>query len=292
MQHRKTKPKSFLKRWVLGDFSFQRLGRSALIIYACVCLYAWFFADTRIFFPGTANYSDSAEILKLTTTDGVRISALYLPSPRSSRYPQGVAQQTILYSHGNAGDLGDFRPLLIKLQQAGFSVFAYDYRGYGTSEGKPSESGSYRDIDAAYAYLTQTLRIPPQQIIAHGQSLGGAITIDLASRQPVGGLILESTFVSAFRVLLPFPFLPFEKFHSMGKLPKVNCPVLVIHGTQDPTIPFWHGEKLYAIAPQPKQFLWVEGADHENLREVAGDRYTQAIQAFAQSILYPPNVQK
>jgi hypothetical protein len=278
MQHRPRKPKSFLQRWVLGDFSLKRIGRSALIIYACVCLYAFFFADSRIFLPPPSSYSDSAEILKLTTTDGVKLSALYLPNP--------AAQQTILYSHGNASDLGDHRPNLIALQKAGFSVFAYDYRGYGTSEGKPSESGSYRDIDAAYAYLTQTLRIPPQQIIAHGQSLGGAITIDLASRQPVGGLVLESTFMSAFRVLLPFPFLPFEKFHSMGKLSKVNCPVLVIHGTQDPTIPFWHGEKLYAIAPLPKRFLWVEGADHENLVEVAGDRYFQAIQAFAETISY------
>jgi abhydrolase domain-containing protein 17 len=284
MRHSHTKPKSFLKRWVLGDFSWQRIGRSALIIYACVCLYAFFFADSRIFLPPPSSYSNSAEILKLTTTDGVKLSALYLPNPG--------APHTLLYSHGNASDLGDHRPNLIALQQAGFSVFAYDYRGYGTSEGKPSEAGSYRDIDAAYAYLTQTLRIPPQQIIAYGQSLGGAITIDLAARQPLGGLILESTFISAFRVLLPFPFLPFEKFHSMGKLPKVTCPVLVIHGTQDPTIPFWHGEKLYAIAPQPKQFLWVEGADHENLVEVAGDRYFQAIQAFAQSIVYPPNVQK
>jgi abhydrolase domain-containing protein 17 len=284
MQHRPRKPKSFLQRWVIGDFSLKRLGRSALIIYACVCLYAFFFADSRIFLPPPSSYSDSAEILKLTTTDGVKLSALYLPNP--------AAQQTILYSHGNASDLGDHRPNLTALQKAGFSVFAYDYRGYGTSEGKPSESGSYRDIDAAYAYLTQTLRIPPQQIIAHGQSLGGAITIDLAARQPVGGLVLESTFTSAFRVLLPFPFLPFEKFHSMGKLPEINCPVLVIHGTQDPTIPFWHGEKLYGIAPQPKRFLWVEGADHENLVEVAGDRYFQAIRAFAQSIVYPPNVQK
>jgi abhydrolase domain-containing protein 17 len=278
MRHHQTKPKSFLKRYVLGDFSLKRIVRSALIVYTCVCLYAFFFADSRIFLPPPASYTDSAEILKLTTTDGVKLSALYLPNP--------AAQQTILYSHGNASDIGDHRPNLNALQSAGFSVFAYDYRGYGTSEGKPSEAGSYRDIDVAYAYLTQTLGIPSQQIIAHGQSLGGAITIDLASRQPLGGVILESTFISAFRVLLPFPFLPFEKFHSMGKLPQVNCPVLVIHGTQDPTIPFWHGKKLYAIAPSPKQFLWVEGADHENLAEVAGDRYPQAIQAFAQAIGY------
>jgi abhydrolase domain-containing protein 17 len=267
-----TRPKTFLKRWILGEFSFKRVVRSAIAIYACVCLYAWFFADSRIFLPPTPSYSDSREILKFKTSDGVKLSALYLPNLK--------ATQTILFSHGNGDDLGQIRPLLTALQTSGFSVFAYDYRGYGTSGGRPTEQGSYRDVEAAYDYVTKTLHVPPQNIIGHGRSLGGAITLELAAHHPLGGLILESTFVSAFRVLAPFPFLPFEKFHSIGKLARVHSPVLVMHGTNDQTIPLWHGQKIYNLLQQPKQFLWVEGGDHNDLLDIAGTQYLQKIQAF------------
>jgi abhydrolase domain-containing protein 17 len=277
MRQSKAKPKSFLKRWILGEFSLKRIVRSAIAIYACVCLYAWFFADSRIFLPPAPSYSDSGDILKLKTTDGLQISALSLPNPK--------ATQTILFSHGNGEDLGEIRPLLNALQTAGFSVFAYDYRGYGTSEGKPTEQGSYRDMEAAYDYVTKTLHVPTQNIIGQGRSLGGAITIDLAAHHAIGGLILESTFISAFRVLVPFPFLPFEKFHSIGKLSQVHCLVLVIHGTQDQTIPLWQGQKIYDLVQQPKQFLWVEGADHNDLADVAGTQYLQKIQEFGKAIL-------
>jgi abhydrolase domain-containing protein 17 len=275
-RQRPTRSKTFLKRWVLGEFSWKRLGRSAIAIYACVVLYAWFFADGRIFLPPTPTYTDTQEILKLKTQDGLEISALYLPNTK--------ATQTILFSHGNGDDLGQLRPFLAALQTSGFSVLAYDYRGYGTSQGRPSEQGSYRDVTAAYEYLTQTLQVPPQQIIGHGRSLGGAITIELAAHHPLGGLILESTFVSAFRVLVPFPFLPFEKFHSIGKLPRISCPTLVIHGTSDRTIPLWHGQMIYQKLRSSKQFLWVNGADHNDVLDVAGSQYLQKIQDFGKAL--------
>jgi abhydrolase domain-containing protein 17 len=276
MGQQRTKSQSFLKRWVIGEFSWKRLVRSAVVIYAGVCLYALFFADSKIFLPPPASYPPSAEIRSIVSGH-TRLAALYLPNPK--------AQYTILYSHGNAEDLGQIRPILELIRQSGFSVYAYDYRGYGLSEGKPSERHSYRDVDAAYTDLVHHLHTPPQQIIAHGRSLGGAIAIDLAAHHPLGGLIVESTFISGFRVLLPFQFLPFEKFHSMGKLDRIHCPVLVMHGKSDRTIPFWHGETLYKTIRQTKQFLWVEGAEHDDLVGVAGDRYTQALKRFVGAIV-------
>ncbi len=100
-------------------------------------------------------------------------------------------------------------------------------------QGKPSEGNAYRDIDTAYNYLTQTLRIPSERIIVYGRSVGGGSAVDLAGREALGGLILESSFTSAFRVIVPFPILPFDKFANIDKIERVNCPVLVIHGKAD-----------------------------------------------------------
>ncbi|MCU0566703.1 MAG: alpha/beta hydrolase [Oculatellaceae cyanobacterium Prado106] len=266
----------FVRQWVLGEWSVMRLGRSLLIIYACICLYVFFFADQQIFLPPPASYGRSPEILQLETTDRVKIAAVYLPNP--------AARYTLLYSHGNAEDLGLIRPLLKEMRAAGFAVMAYDYRGYGLSQGRPSEAGSYRDIAAVYQYLRETLRVPSEQIVVVGRSLGGAISTHLVAQQPVAGLVLESTFTKAFRVILPFPIFPFEKFPSIDRLKSIRCPLLMIHGTDDRTIPLWHGQALYDAAAEPKQFWWVEGADHNDLTLVAGAEYFQKLREFVGSL--------
>ncbi|HEV2905322.1 MAG TPA: alpha/beta hydrolase, partial [Pyrinomonadaceae bacterium] len=140
------------------------------------------------------------------------------------------------------------------------------------------------DIDAAYDYLTQVLKIPPDRIIAHGRSLGGAVAIDLASRKPLSGLIVESSFVSAFRVVTGYRIFPFDKFRNADKIKQVRCPLLIIHGRQDEVIPFWHGEQLFGIANNPKTNLWVDGAGHNNLKIVAGAEYARALKAFTDSL--------
>ena len=272
--------KKTLNRILWGEFSLKRMISSFIFVYGCLCLFAYFYADRMIFLPQPSTYEDSPEILKLTTADGVQISALYLPNPK--------AKYTLLYSHGNAEDLGYGLPALKSLQEMGFSVFGYDYRGYGTSQGTPSEGNVYRDIDAAYNYLTQHLGISPNRIIAYGHSLGGGLAVDLASRKPIGGLIVENTFISAFRVVTHIPIVPFDKFVNIDKIKQVRCPVLVMHGTADEVIPFWHGQKLFEAANEPKQFLWVEGAGHNNFRSVAGDRYQQALQQFVQLVDQSP----
>jgi abhydrolase domain-containing protein 17 len=264
------------KKLLVGDLSWKRLMRSALFIYAFFAVYVFFRADSMIFMPQAASYQDNEDILKLPVSNTEKISAIYLPNSQ--------AKYTILYSHGNASDLGDLRPTFDRLHRWGFSVLAYDYRGYGTSNGSPSENNVYQDADVAYAYLTKELKILPQQIIIYGQSVGGGAATELAAKHPVAGLILESTFTSAFRVVVPFPILPFDKFTNRDKLRKVRCPVLVMHGEADDIIPLQHGQRLYASAPEPKQFLSIPGAGHNDFMEVAGDRQQKALSSFEQLI--------
>jgi pimeloyl-ACP methyl ester carboxylesterase len=152
------------------------------------------------------------------------------------------------------------------MRNAGFAVFAYDYRGYGLSTGRPSERRAYLDAEAAYDHLVHALGVPPEHIVLHGRSLGGAVAADLAARRPCAGLVLESTFVSAYRVLRPYAFLPFDRFRTLSKMPRVHCPVLVIHGTDDALVGAWHGRRLYDAAPGQRQAFWnrvVPAADVE-----------------------------
>jgi fermentation-respiration switch protein FrsA (DUF1100 family) len=222
------------------------------------------------------SYRDASGVLKIPTERGDLITALYLPNPE--------ARYTILYSHGNGEDLGYIEPTLRLYLQKGYTVFAYDYPGYGTSKGSPSETSVIQAIDAAYRYLTQEIGIDPNQIIALGRSLGSGPSVNLASRMPVGGLILESGFVSSFRVLTRYPLLPWDKYRNLTKMNSIRCPVLVIHGKRDQIVAFWHGEALYEAANEPKSFLWVDNARHNNLLSVAGTQYWMALNQFRQKL--------
>jgi fermentation-respiration switch protein FrsA (DUF1100 family) len=230
-------------------------------------------SDGVIFQPHPSSYTDTPEILKLTSTNGNKISALYLPNAH--------AKFTLLVSHGNAEDLDDDRDWLEKLRRAGFSVFAYDYQGYGTSEGKPSEQALYDDENAAYNYLVTNLRTTPDHIIIFGRSVGSGPAVHIAARRQAAGLVLQSAFVSTFRVLTRVPILPFDKFPNSKDIRRVHCPVLVMHSTADAVIDLWHGQKLYDLANEPKQSFWVKGAGHNDLDLVAGAGYIETLQKFA-----------
>ncbi|MGQ9837914.1 MAG: alpha/beta hydrolase [Cyanobacteriota bacterium] len=266
-----------------GSFLWLRVGRSALligmvimVIYGYLIWLGLFQSERLIFLPRPASYQDGERILKLTTSDNLMISAVYLPNP--------TATYTLLYSHGNAEDLGDILPRLLSLQREGFSVLAYDYRGYGTSEGEPSEAGAYKDIEAAYDYLVAQ-GIPPAQILVYGRSVGGGASVYLAAQKPVGGLILESTFVTAFRVLTRIPLLPFDRFNNLSRIPNINCPLLILHGTEDSLIPFWHAQTLYRAARDPKRLVPIVGANHNDLLWVAGERYYTILHQFVDELL-------
>lgn len=268
------------RRLLVGDFTMRRLVRSVVLIivltYIGLGLYGYFFSDRIAFQPPGPTYRDDGQILKIKTGDGDTISAIHLQNPD--------AAYTILYAHGNAEDLGIVRPTLEDLRRLGFSVLAFDYRGYGTSGGSPTEEGAYADAAAAYDYLTGPLHVPADRIIAYGRSLGGAVAIDLAARRQVAGLVVESSFVSGFRVLTRVPLFPFDKFRSVEKIKRVHCPVLVIHGRRDEVISFWHGERLFREASEPKMSLWVDGAGHNDVPQIGGVRYTEALIKFRNSL--------
>jgi fermentation-respiration switch protein FrsA (DUF1100 family) len=241
--------------------------------YGVLLVIALFFSNRLIFQPQPAGYRDNPSIIKLKSSDGARISATYMENP--------AARLTILFSHGNAEDIGDIAPLLEQIRDAGFSVLAYDYQGYGTSQGRPSEQHAYDDEDAAYSYLTETLHVQPNNIMVFGRSVGTGPATYLASRRPVAGLILQSPFMSAFRVMTRVSVLPFDRFNNLQRIKAVHCPVLVIHGTQDTVINIYHGKKLFEAANEPKRFLWVEEANHNDVEVVAGSGYVHVLKAFA-----------
>ncbi|MCF2970727.1 alpha/beta hydrolase [Synechococcus sp. Nb3U1] len=272
----------WLRQLLWGSFSWIRVGRSliliGLVVYGYLIWLGWFWSERMIFLPRPSSYQDGEQILKLTTRDGVSISAVYLLNP--------AATYTLLYSHGNAEDLGDIFPRMLSLQRQGFGVLAYDYRGYGTSEGTPSEAGVYLDIEAAYAYLIRQ-GIPPEQILVYGRSVGGGPSVYLAAQKPVGGVILESTFVTTFRVLTRIPLLPFDRFDNLSRIPKIECPLLILHGTDDGLIPFWHAQTLYRAARDPKRLIPIEGANHNDLLQVAGDDYYSILHQFVDELVDP-----
>lgn len=243
------------------------------LFYMALNLYAYMIADRTIFQPPRATYQAGPQFLSFMTGDGLKLAAVHLPNPE--------ARYTLLYSHGNAEDLGGVLPLLTVYQRQGYAVFAYDYRGYGLSEGQPSEAGTYRDIEAAYRYLIDTLGVPPERIIGYGRSLGGAMTIELAARQPLAGIITESAFTSAFNVLPITKILAFDRFPSLKKMAQVYCPILVIHGRQDEVIPFAHGEALFAAAPGPKRNLWLDQSHHNDVFRTGGAAYLQSLSDFS-----------
>ncbi len=247
-----------------------------LLVYVLLLLFAFFFSDKLIFQPPAAGYRDTKEIIKLPSKNGKQIAALYLLNPK--------ATYTILYSHGNAADIGYLRPLLEMLRDTGFSVFAYDYQGYGTSEGEPSEKNVYEDVEAAYEYLTMKLNVPAERIICYGQSLGAAMAIDLAAKKPVAALVVESGFTTAFRVVTRIPIFPFDKFRNLGKLQKVQCPVLFLHGKQDKVIGVEHGQRLFDAASEPKRLILIERAGHDDALVLAGKRFLVGLRELGLAI--------
>jgi abhydrolase domain-containing protein 17 len=252
------------------------LVRITVAVYVTLVAAAAFLSNRLIFQPHPSSYKDIPEFLKLTTENGNKITALYLPNPS--------AKFTLLVSHGNAEDLGDDRGWYDDLRAAGFSVFAYDYEGYGTSEGTPSERRVYQDENAAYDYLVTKLKTRPNRLIVFGRSLGTGPAVYIAARKPVGGLILQSAFTSAFRVLSGISILPFDKFRNYRDIRNVHCPILIIHGTADSVISIRHGKELYELANEPKSHMWVDGADHNDVEVIAGASYAAALQGFAASL--------
>lgn len=218
----------------------------------------------------------SFEEIFLTTTDHIRLNGWLVKALK--------AQGTILFFHGNAGNIGNRLEKIALFYTLNYHVFIIDYRGYGKSEGRPSEVGIYRDAVAAFDYLASRQDIDPKRIVAYGESLGGSVAVDLVTRRPLTGLILDSTFPSAVdmaQVVYPFipSFLLKTKLDSFKKIRTLKIPKLFIHSAEDEIVPFALGKKLFEAAPEPKAFLTTFGTHNEGFRD-SYDIYLEGIRKF------------
>jgi uncharacterized protein len=253
---------------------------AALTLTAGMCILLiplMLFEESLIFFPerGGVGASPGGEVW-LRAADGVSIHGWHIVHPD--------ATQTLLYLHGNAGNLENRRGIFAQLGALKLDILAIDYRGYGKSAGEPSEAGLYADALAAHAWLLE--RTQADRIFVYGESVGGGPACELAATRPVAGLILQSTFTNiADMAALSFPWLPVRwlvrtKFDNLAKLPKVTVPKLIIHSRRDEIIPFTMAERLFASAAAPKQPLWLDRSGHNELFALEGAAVLEALHAF------------
>jgi hypothetical protein len=218
------------------------------------------------------------EDLTLTAIDGARLHAWFLPG-------RAAAPVTVLFLHGNAGNISHRFDKLAVLRALGADVLIVDYRGYGRSTGRPDEGGTYRDADAAYEHLTGKRALDPHRLVLYGESLGAAVAVDLAARRPVGGLIMESAFSSAVEVGRElFPFLPASllvrnRYDNVAKIGRVRAPVLLLHSRDDEFFGWHHPQRLYEAAHPPKQLIELRGG-HNDAFLVSGAAFAEALKGF------------
>ncbi len=218
------------------------------------------------------------EEINFNSANGKKLNGLFFASKE--------AKVTIILFHGNGENIGDrldFIKLILGLK---VNIFVFDYQGYGRSEGVANEQNTYDDAMAAYNFVKKREHVDPEFITLFGRSLGGAIAIDLATKVKCYRLITEGAFSSLkdmgkFR----FPYTPIylfapNKYNNLVKILNINTPALIVHGTEDETIPFQQGAKLFDTAKEPKEFYRVEGAGHNDVHEVAGDSFLKTIKQF------------
>ncbi len=225
------------------------------------------------------------EDVYLTGGDGTRLHGWYCTPSHMLSNTSDAPEMAVLFLHGNGGNITHRYDLIEGLARAHTNVFIIDYRGYGRSEGVPSEQGLYKDARAAWNYLTAGRNINANRIVVFGESLGGAVAIQLASQVQPAGLIVQSSFTSIAdmaRKIIPFfpGFLLRTKMNSLVRIRNVQCPKLFIHSPDDEIVPFEMGRRLFDAAPEPKRFYEVEGATHNATYTVGGALYFEHLNGF------------
>lgn len=262
-------------------------GMWILVIVTSACLilagFIFVFQSQFVYYPTRPVTTDPADIslefenVTLETKDGVRLSGWFIP--------HSDARGVLLFCHGNAGNIGHRMESIEIFHRLGLDVFIFDYRGYGQSEGKPSETGTYQDAEAAWRHLTKKRQIEPGRIIIFGRSLGGAVAAWLAQHHTPAALILESSFTSLPDIAATlYPYLPVRlllrfKYSTAEYLKKIDCPVLIVHSPDDDIMPFSHGQRLFATASEPKSFLEIGGTHNEGFL-TSGSHYQESLNAF------------
>ncbi|MBI3988988.1 MAG: alpha/beta hydrolase [candidate division NC10 bacterium] len=219
------------------------------------------------------------------TSDGVVLNGWFVPGKPGSA--------TLLWFHGNAGNISHRVENITLLHNLlGIHVFIFDYRGYGRSEGKVSEKGTYRDAEAAYTYLRSRKDLDPSKIVFFGRSLGAAVAVEMALRAQCAGLILESPFTSIREIANHvFPLVGFlfrTRYDSLSKIKRIRVPLLILHGDQDEIVPFSMGRRLFEAANEPKEFYRIKGADHNDTYLVGGIAYFEALGRFIETATAGP----
>src|SRR5262245_5863696 len=241
----------------------------AAIAYAAVLALVFLFQSRLVFYPGVgrevAGTPDAQglkyETVALRTADGETLDAWWVPTDD--------ARGTVLFFHGNAGNISHRIAYLAMFHRLRYSTLIVDYRGYGKSTGTPSEAGTYQDAQAAWNYLRDVRRAQPRDLVIVGESLGGAVASWLAARVGPGALVLLSTFTSATSLgaevywFLPVRLLSRFGYDNLGNLQRIRSPVFVAHSAQDDIIPYAHGQRLFEAAHEPKAFLEMRGGHND-----------------------------
>lgn len=237
---------------------------SVAVVYVGLATLLYLFQSRLIYFPmreiaATPKAVGLAyEDVRFTAEDGTVLDGWFIPA--------SAPRATLLFFHGNAGNISHRLDSLMIFHRLGLSTFIFDYRGYGRSEGRPTEEGTYQDAMAAWRYLTEKRGVSPEKIVLFGRSLGGSVAAWLAARRTPGALIVESTFTSApdfaseMYPWLPARWLTRFRYDAIKHLSSVTSPVLVIHSRDDEIIPVGHGRRLYEAAREPRQFLEIRGS--------------------------------
>jgi len=226
------------------------------------------------------------ESINFETTDGLMLHGWFVPRPAIDQEKERV----VLFFHGNTGNISDCITTLEMFHHLGLATFIFDYRGYGQSQGSPSEQGTYDDAEAAWEYLLRDRSIKSEDVIVLGRSLGAAIASAQAARHQPGALVLESTFTSAPALAAElFRFVPAKlmsrfKYNVIENVANTHCPVLIVHSSDDGVIPFHHGKRLYEVANEPKAFMEING-EHAQGFYTSGQSYIDGLKNFLKSAL-------
>lgn len=250
--------------------------RISILFVVLLQVAAWLFVDSLMFHPVKDGYGADLRGYVDIGTNGVKIAAVV-------RGPQ-KGKAAIIYCHGNAEDITSSSDFFDMFALDGYTVAAVDYPGYGLSDGKPDEAGCCRNVHRLYDWLMETRGFAPENIAVIGFSIGTGPAVELAATKKVGALILEAAYLSAPRIMTGRRILIIDPFPNIERIDRINCPLLSIHGTADSIIPFLHGKQLFDLAKDPKQFVAVEGAGHNDFIDVMGlDTYHSTVTGFLES---------
>jgi len=255
----------------------------ATAIYALLCLALYVFQPRLVYFPVKALAATPAAVglayedVHLGNDDATRVHGWYLPGRDDAH--------TLLFLHGNAGNISHRLDSLRMFNSLGLNVLIIDYSGYGQSGGTPGEQQSYADARLAWQYLTDTRGVAAERMVIFGRSLGGGVATWLATQARPAGLILESAFTSVpalarkYYPIFPVAWLARIRYDNAARLPEVHCPVLIVHSRDDELIPIDHGRALFELAPDPKRFVELRG-DHNSAFMLSGEHYRQGLAEF------------